>query len=175
MTPELKMTPELNITSENDTEGQAPLRTAFFAGSFNPFTIGHADIVSRGLNLFDRIIIGVGINPAKTTAAQVRDRVKSIEAVYSDEPRVTVISYDTLTADAARRSGATVLLRSVRDVADYEYERNLADINRRISGLDTVFLTARPELACVSSSLVRELRHFGHNADEFLPSSTTEQ
>lgn len=145
------------------------MKTAFFAGSFNPFTIGHADIVGRGLGLFDRVVIGVGINPAKQTAEDVAERVGEIARLYDDEPRVSVVSYSCLTTDAALEAGATVLLRSVRDVTDFEYERNLADVNRRISGLDTVFLTALPELACVSSSLVRELRRFGRSGEEFLP------
>ena len=144
-------------------------RIAFFAGSFNPFTIGHADIVERGLKLFDSVVIGIGINPAKCNPDEIGERVESIASLYADEPRVSVVSYSDLTADEAIRSGASVLLRSARDVTDFEYERNLADVNRRISGLDTVFLTARPELACVSSSLVRELRHFGRSAEEFLP------
>ncbi len=146
--------------------------TAFFAGSFNPFTVGHANIVERGLALFDRVVIGVGINPAKTSPADVSARVGEIAALYADEPRVEVVSYSTLTTDAALAAGASVLLRSVRDVTDFEYERNLADVNRRLSGLDTVFLTALPELACVSSSLVRELRHFGRSGAEFLPHPT---
>lgn len=142
---------------------------AFFAGSFDPFTIGHADIVERGLVMFDHIVIAVGINPAKTSAEDAEKRVAPIRRLYSGDPRVSILSYSTLTADAAREAGATVLLRSVRNVTDYEYEHDLADVNRRISGLDTVFLTARPELACVSSSLVRELHRFGHDASEFLP------
>lgn len=152
--------------SEEET---AKSRTAFFAGSFNPFTIGHADIVERGLKLFDKIIIGVGINPEKQSRSEADDRVESIQRLYKDESRVEVIRYETLTAEAALRSGAIVLLRSVRDLTDYEYERNLADINRRISGLETVILTARPELACISSSMVRELHRFGHPIDEYLP------
>lgn len=152
--------------SEEETDKS---RTAFFAGSFNPFTIGHADIVERGLKLFDKIIIGVGINPEKQSRSEADDRVESIQRLYKDESRVEVIRYETLTAEAALRSGAIVLLRSVRDLTDYEYERNLADINRRISGLETVILTARPELACISSSMVRELHRFGHPIDEYLP------
>lgn len=152
--------------SEEETDKS---RAAFFAGSFNPFTIGHADIVERGLKLFDKIIIGVGINPEKQSRSEADDRVESIQRLYKDESRVEVIRYETLTAEAALRSGAIVLLRSVRDLTDYEYERNLADINRRISGLETVILTARPELACISSSMVRELHRFGHPIDEYLP------
>lgn len=145
------------------------MKKAFYAGSFNPFTIGHADIVSRGLDLFDEVIIGVGINPAKISPEDIASRIEPIRDFYEGEPRVRVVSYSTLTTDAAEKEGAEVLLRSVRNVTDFEYERNLADVNRRISGMETIIMTARPELACVSSSLVRELRHFGKSAEEYIP------
>lgn len=144
-------------------------RVALFAGSFDPFTRGHADIVSRGLGLFDRIIIGVGINKAKTDAAATEARVAPIAALYADEPRVSVEAFSNLTVDFALSRGARWLLRGVRSVKDFEYERDMADINRQLSGLESVILFSSPELAAVSSSVVRELRAFGHDVTPFLP------
>ncbi len=157
------------IPKFNGTNGPV----AFFAGSFNPFTTGHASLVERGLGLFGRIIIGVGINEQKASSSDTDSRVADIAALYSDEPRVSVTGFSCLTTEAAIKHGATHLLRGVRSTVDFEYERNMADINRRISGLETVLLYALPELACVSSSAVRELRHFGADITEFLPGKHT--
>lgn len=145
------------------------LRTALFAGSFDPFTIGHASIVSRALPLFDRIVIAVGVNMAKTSADEVSRRVEAIAALYADEPRVTVTHYEGLTVDMAARCGARWLLRGVRSVKDFEYERDMADINRQLSGLETVLLYSLPEHAAVSSSIVRELRAYGRDVSDYLP------
>lgn len=145
------------------------LRTALFAGSFDPFTIGHASIVSRALSLFDRIVIAVGVNMAKTSVDEVSRRVEAIAALYADEPRVTVTHYEGLTVDMAARCGARWLLRGVRSVKDFEYERDMADINRQLSGLETVLLYSLPEHAAVSSSIVRELRAYGRDVSDYLP------
>lgn len=143
--------------------------TAFFAGSFNPFTNGHADIVSRALRIFDRVVIAVGVNVRKADDNAGR-RAEAIGRLYAAEPRVEVITYSGLTAAVAVEHGATALLRGVRTATDYEYELQMADINRRINGIETVLLTARPELASVSSSMVRELRSFGFDTSQFTPS-----
>lgn len=147
-------------------------RTAVFAGSFNPFTVGHASIVERALPLFDRIIIAVGVNFAKEAAADAEARVEAIRAVYAALPagRVEVLAYEReLTVDLAARLGAGWLLRGARSAADFEYERNMADINRSISGIDTLILPALPELGAVSSSVVRELAAYGRDVTRFLP------
>lgn len=143
--------------------------TAFFAGSFNPFTTGHADIVERALHIFGRVIIAIGINVRKADDDADR-RAESIRRLYAAEPRVDVITYSGLTAAVAAEHNATVLLRGVRTASDYEYELQMADINRSINGIETVLLTARPELASVSSSMVRELRSFGFDTSRFTPS-----
>lgn len=143
-------------------------RKAVYAGSFNPFTKGHMDILLRGLELFDNIVLIVGVNINKPDDADTQ-RLESLRQTLSHLERVEVMAWDGLTVDAARKVDAQFLLRGVRSVADYEYERNLADINRHLSGIETVILFARPELAMVSSSMVRELRCYGHDVSEYIP------
>ncbi|MBD5321884.1 MAG: pantetheine-phosphate adenylyltransferase [Bacteroides sp.] len=145
------------------------MTTILFPGTFDPFTIGHASLVSRALPLCDRMVIAIGYNSAKQSAENIAGRVAAIEAIYAGEPKVKVISYDGLTVDACRREGAGWMLRGVRSVADYEYERNLADINRSISGIETILLYSLPELSHISSSMVRELASHGHDVSKYLP------
>lgn len=146
---------------------RSPERTALFAGSFRPFTTGHLDILERGLELFDRVVVCVGVNCAKGRDA--KSCAQDLEAIIGRYDRASLIYWDGLTVDAARSVGARWLLRGARTAADFDYERNLADINRRIDGIETVILVARPELACVSSSMVRELASFGRDVAPFLP------
>lgn len=145
------------------------LRTAVFPGSFDPFTVGHDDIVRRALPLFDRIVIGVGVNIGKKYLHSADKRVADIAALYADEPRIEVKAYSDLAVDFAHREGARFIIKGVRSVKDFEYEREQADINRQIGGIDTLLLYADPKYASVSSSMVRELMHFGRDASEFLP------
>ena len=145
-------------------------RVALFAGSFDPFTIGHASIVERALPLFDRIIIAVGVNASKPGGTPADERCKSIRELYASDGRISVEAYsDELTVDLADRLGANFLLRGVRSVKDFEYERDIADVNRRLSGIETVSLYTLPEHASVSSSIVRELRSYGRDISSFLP------
>lgn len=144
-------------------------RVALFAGSFDPFTLGHASIVERALPLFDRIVVAIGVNAAKSCNTTVGQRLEAIRRLYPAD-RVEVIAYENeLTVDVAARVGARWLLRGVRSVKDFEYERDMADINRRLAGLETVLLYSLPELAAVSSSVVRELESYGRDVAEFLP------
>lgn len=147
---------------------QTKSRIALFPGSFNPFTIGHADIVERGLELFDRIIIAVGINTAKCNESN-NELLETIRRIYADEPRVEVAAYSGLTVDFAKLKSARFILRGVRSMKDFEYERDMAQINSQLSGIESVLLFSRPELAAVSSSVVRELKRFGHDISKFLP------
>ena len=145
------------------------MRIAIFPGSFDPFTIGHASIVRRGLEMFDKIVIGVGYNANKRSFLTPEERVAAIEKVYASESRVKVVAYDNLTADLARREQARFVLRGIRSVKDFEYERDSAGINHRLSGVETVLLFTEPHYADISSTIVRELLAFGKDVSEFLP------
>jgi pantetheine-phosphate adenylyltransferase len=142
---------------------------SIFTGSFDPYTIGHDDILRRALPLFDSIVIGVGHNERKQYMNSVEERVEAIRALYANEPKVRVEAYSDLTIDFARRVGAHFIIKGVRSVKDFEYEREQAELNRRLGGVETLLLLADPTLACVSSSAVRELAHFGQDIQPFLP------
>lgn len=157
------------MNTHTDRQARRAPRIALFAGSFDPFTVGHHSIVERGLEIFDEIIIGIGINAQKRGWMPVAERRAAIEKLYRGEPRVKVIEFDCLTAEAARRNGARFLLRGVRSTADFEYERTLADINRNISGIESVLIYALPCFASVSSSVVRELASYGADITPYIP------
>ena len=144
-------------------------RIAIFPGSFDPYTIGHASIVDRALPLFDKIVVAIGVNRNKRSFLTEEQRIRMIADLYADEPKVEVISYDGLTVDAARECGARFLLRGVRMIQDFEYEKNLAEVNRSISGLETVLLYTLPEYGHISSSIVRELISYGRDVSALLP------
>ena len=131
--------------------------------------MGHASIVERGLPLFDRIVIGVGVNDNKRTLYTNEERVRNIQEIYANEPRVKVVAYDDLTVDLAKREEASFILRGIRSVKDFEYERDIAAMNERLSGVETVLLFTEPQYMSISSSVVRELLRFGKDVTEFLP------
>lgn len=145
------------------------MTTGIFTGSFNPFTIGHDAIVKRALRMMDRIIIGVGTNRQKNNELSADERVNQINKVYTNNQRVEVKAYSGLSVDFAITEQATCFVKGVRSVKDFEYEREQAELNRRLSGIDTIFLIAEPEYSGISSSLVRELMSFGRDVSEFLP------
>lgn len=144
-------------------------RVALFAGSFDPFTMGHHRIVQRALNMFDTVVVAVGHNMGKDTMFPTEKRVADIRALYKDDNRVQVLAYSGLTVDFAKSIGAACLLRGVRSVKDFEYERDLADINLRLSGMETLFLVSEPQYAAISSSVVRELLAYGKDVSAFMP------
>lgn len=146
-------------------------RIALFAGSFDPFTLGHENIVRRGLEIFDEVIVGIGINPDKHPMMIAEARKQWIEAVFAEEPRVKVIAYEGYTVDAAKANGAKFLLRGVRTAADFEYEKHIASINRRLAGIETVLINTLPELEHISSSLVRERLAAGQDISDLVPAS----
>ncbi len=145
------------------------MKTAIFPGSFDPFTIGHADIVTRALPLFDKIIIAIGVNIQKQPLFPLEERINQINRAFGNEPKVEVISYNGLTADLAKEHNATSILRGVRCVADFEYERNMAEANKAITGIETILLYTSPQYAYISSTLVRDLYTHGKDITAFLP------
>ena len=144
-------------------------RIVLFAGTFDPYTRGHHALVERALAMFDKVVVAVGRNLGKNCMFSLEERVSAIEKVYAGNDRVSVAVYDTLTMDFARSVGAVALLRGVRSVKDFEYERDIADINLRLGGIDTVLLISEPEYASVSSSVVRELMKYGKDVSALLP------
>ncbi|OUO53909.1 pantetheine-phosphate adenylyltransferase [Parabacteroides sp. An277] len=144
-------------------------RIALFPGSFDPFTIGHDSLVKRGLTLADRVVVAVGINEKKQNYFPAEERLAVIRKLYADNPRVEVRSYQTLTTDLAHEVEADFILRGIRSVIDFEYEKTIADVNRTLTGIETVFLLAEPQYAHISSSAVRELLFFGKEVSAFLP------
>ena len=145
------------------------MKTGIFVGSFDPFTVGHDSILRRALPLFDKIVIGVGVNERKKGMLSAEERTQRIARLYADEAKIEVKAYSDLTIDFARREGAEYIIKGVRSVKDFEYEREQAAINRRLSSIETLLLFAEPELESISSSVVRELHNFGRDITEFLP------
>lgn len=146
------------------------MRTGVFVGTFDPFTIGHDSIVKRALPLFDRLVIGVvADNPNKPNMSPAEQRIADIRRVYADNPNVDVQVYDGLAMDFAKSIGARFIVKGVRSVSDFEHEQWQADFNRRLGGIETILLYTEPELASLSSTAVRELRHFGVDVSPFLP------
>ena len=143
-------------------------KIALFPGSFNPFTKGHANIVSRSLNMFDEVIIGIGINSEKAQS-NTEGIVQFIENIYKEEPRVKVITYNTLTADVVKKENATCIIRGIRNDVDLKYESEIAQVNYTLFKVETVFLLASPTLKEISSSLVRELERYGKKVSDLLP------
>ncbi len=154
-------------------KGKEEGSTILFPGSFDPFTLGHADLVNRALRIFDTVVIAIGYNEQKDGWIPVDERVRALEDFYKDEPRVRIERYTGLTAEMAQELGICCILRGVRSTTDYEYELNIADINHRLAGTETVILLAKPQLATLSSSVVRELAHFGRDITEWLPQGLT--
>ncbi len=146
-------------------------RIALFPGSFDPFTKGHEDIVLRGLQLFDEIIVAIGYNSQKNTRYFNIDlMVDRINHTFEKYPNIQVLTYAELTAELARRHGAKFLLRGLRNTTDFEYENSIAQVNRKLyTELESVFLITSPQLTWISSSIIREVHKYGGDVSEFLP------
>ncbi len=144
-------------------------KIAIFPGSFDPFTVGHENIVRRGLKMFDKIIIAVGHNTTKRYFFNIDQRVELIKAQFADEKRVLVEPYENLTVEFAQQKNADFILRGIRTAADFEYERAIAQTNRLMTGIDSVFLLTTPEHTPVNSSIVRDIIMHGGDASKFVP------
>ena len=145
------------------------MRKAIFPGTFDPFTIGHFSVVKRALTFMDEVVIGIGVNDSKRTWFPVEKRLEMIQKLYADEPRVKVEAYSGLTIDFAKECGAQFIVRGIRTVRDFEYEETIADINRKLAGIETLLLFTEPELTSISSTIVRELLQYGKDVSAFLP------
>lgn len=145
------------------------MRRAIFPGTFDPFTIGHYSIVKRALTFMDEIVIGIGVNENKKTYFPTEERVEMIRRLYKDEPHIKVEAYDCLTIDFAKYADASFIVRGIRTVNDFEYEETIADINRKLAGIETILLFTEPEMTCISSTIVRELLTYGKDISSFVP------
>ena len=144
-------------------------RIALFPGSFDPFTRGHESIVRRALPLFDKFIIAIGVNADKRSFMTMEQRKAFIESVFKDDPRVQVITYSNMTVEIAQEVGAQFIVRGVRLIQDFENEKHLAEVNRDLTGIETILLYTLPEYSHISSSIVRELVRYGQDIKAYLP------
>ncbi len=142
---------------------------AVFPGAFDPFTLGHLDVVRRGAPLFDELIVAVGENPAKQQFFALAERLEMIRQLVADIPNVRVDSYDCLTVEYVRKIQADVILRGIRTLSDYHYEFTLALTNRSVAGVETIFIMSSEHYAHLSSSLIKEVASMGGDISAFLP------
>lgn len=146
------------------------MKQVIFPGSFNPFTIGHKDIVERALTIFDKVIIAIGVNAEKITDNDAEHRANVIRGYFTDNSAVEVKVYSGLTVDFCRECGVFTLVRGIRDCADWEYERKIADINKLMdSRVETIYLQTSPQYASISSSVVRDIARHGGDVSELIP------
>ena len=146
------------------------MRICLFPGTFDPVTLGHTDIIDRALPLFDKLVIGIGRNVNKEPMFSEEIRLEWIREIYKGNPQVEALAYDGLTVECCKRIGANFILRGIRYVNDFEYEKAIADMNRSLDGnVDTVFLTCLPQFTSVASTLVRDVIRNGGDATPFLP------
>ncbi len=145
------------------------MKIAIFPGSFDPFTIGHYSIVTRALTFVDEVVIAIGVNEAKKTFFPLKKRMEIINKAFLHEPRVRVECYDCLTVDFAKQVNANIILRGIRSIADFEYEKTVADANRRLSGIDTILLFTEPQHSFISSTVVRDILRYDKDVKCFLP------
>lgn len=145
-------------------------RICLFPGTFDPITKGHTDIIDRALGLFDALIIGIGINASKQPMFSLEQRIAWIESIYKNEPKIKVIAYEGLTIDCCKKYNAQFILRGIRYINDFEYEKAIADMNRMLATeVETVFLTCTPLYSTISSTLVRDVIRNHGNVHQFIP------
>ncbi len=145
-------------------------RICLFPGTFDPITLGHVDIIERAVSLFDKLVIGIGINSSKQPMFTVEQRTSWIKSIFNDDPRIDVAAYEGLTVDFCRKIDAKFILRGIRYVSDFEYEKAIADMNRMlVPDIETIFLTCAPLYSTISSTLVRDVIRNGGNASMFVP------
>ncbi len=144
-------------------------RKAVFPGSFDPVTLGHTDIIDRALPMFDELIIAIGININKKYMFDIELRQKMIEEIYKNEPKIKVITYTGLTVDLCHKKNFPFILRGLRNPADFEFEKAIAQTNRKLGNVETVFLLTGPETSYISSSIVRDIYKNGGDISQLVP------
>ena len=145
-------------------------RICLFPGTFDPLTLGHVDIINRSINLFDKIVVGIGMNASKAPMFSGEQRLLWIKEINKNEPKVEGALYEGLTVNFCKQIGARFILRGIRYVSDFEYEKTIADANRTLdSNIETVFLTGEPKYTSVASTIVRDILRNGGDASQFLP------
>lgn len=145
-------------------------RICLFPGTFDPVTYGHTDIIDRAIPLFDKLFIGIGRNVNKTPMFSEEQRLRWIQEIYRNEPKVEVLAYDGLTVDCCKTVGANFILRGIRYVNDFEYEKAIADMNRSLEhSVETIFLTCLPKYTSIASTLIRDVLRNGGDVSQFLP------
>ncbi|WP_455169116.1 pantetheine-phosphate adenylyltransferase [Aegicerativicinus sediminis] len=147
------------------------MKRALFPGSFDPITLGHQDIILRGIKLFDEIVVAVGINAEKKYMFSLEERIEFIKKSFEDEPKVKVVSYEGLTVDFCKKVGAQFILRGLRNPADFEFEKAIAHTNRKLSEIETVFLLTSSRTSYISSSIVRDVIRNKGNYSVLVPNS----
>jgi pantetheine-phosphate adenylyltransferase len=146
------------------------MRICLFPGTFDPVTLGHVDIIDRSLPLFDKLVVGIGLNASKAVMFSAEQRLQWIQEIYKNEPKVEGAIYEGLTVDYCKMIGAKFIMRGIRYVSDFEYEKAIADANRTLDkSIETVFLTGEPKYTSVASTIVRDIIRNGGNASLFLP------
>jgi len=151
------------------------MRRAIFPGSFDPITLGHVDIVNRALPLFDEIIIAIGVNADKKYMFTLEERINFIKENYKNEPKIKVETYSGLTTDYCTKINANFILRGLRNPADFEFEKAIAQTNRKLSEIETVFLLTSANTAFISSSIVRDVYRHGGDISKFVPKSVSKK
>ncbi|MBL7745330.1 MAG: pantetheine-phosphate adenylyltransferase [Chitinophagaceae bacterium] len=145
-------------------------RICLFPGTFDPITLGHVDIIDRSLPLFDKVIVGIGLNSSKTPMFSAEQRLQWVQEIYKDEPKVEGTIYEGLTIEYCKMIGAQFIIRGIRYVSDFEYEKTIADANRTLDkSIETIFLTGEPKYTSVASTIVRDIIRNGGDASLFLP------
>jgi pantetheine-phosphate adenylyltransferase len=147
------------------------MKRALFPGSFDPITLGHYDIIKRGIHLFDEIIVAIGINAEKKYMFSLEERKRFIEDAFADEPKIKVITYEGLTIDLCKKMDAEFILRGLRNPADFEFEKAIAHTNRKLSKIETVFLLTASKTSFISSSIVRDVIRNGGDYSVLVPTS----
>lgn len=146
------------------------MRIALFPGTFDPITLGHLDVINRALPLFDKLVVGIGRNINKAPMFSEEQRVEWVNDIYKDNPKVEAVAYEGLTVKCCQQIGAKFILRGIRYVSDFEYEKAIADMNRSLDNdIETIFLTCLPQFTSVASTLVRDVLRNGGDVKQFLP------